>query len=93
MAKVPAQCARYAETIGGKTSRYTVRESAIKGIGEEAHVLNVRSTGGTADDMWSLVYRGPGFVGSVTVVGPGASEAAVKSLGKRAYAFAAKELS
>ena len=92
MAKVPAQCSRYAETIGGKTFRYTVKESAIKGIGEEAHVLNVRSTGGTADDMWSLVYRGPGFVGSVTVVGPGASEAAVKSLGKRAYAFAAKEL-
>jgi hypothetical protein len=93
MARVPAQCARYTETIGGKTFRYTVKESAVKGIGEEAHVLNVRSTGGTADDMWSLVYRGPGFVGSVTVVGPGASEVAVKSLGKRAYAFAAKELS
>jgi hypothetical protein len=92
-AKVPAQCARYEETIGGKTFKYTVKESVIKGIGEEAHVLNVRSTGGTADDMWSLVYRGPGFVGSVTVVGPGASEAAVKSLGKHAYAFAAKELS
>jgi hypothetical protein len=92
-AKVPAQCARYEETIGGKTFKYTVKESSVTGIGTEAHVLNVRSTGGTADDMWSLVYRGPGFVGSVTVVGPGASEVAVKSLGKQAYAFATKELS
>jgi hypothetical protein len=93
MAKVPAECARYKETIGGKTFEYTVKESAIKGIGEEAHVLNVRSTGGTADDMWSLVYRGAGFVGSVTVIGPGATELAVKSVAERAYALAAKELS
>jgi hypothetical protein len=92
-AKVPAQCARYTETIDGKTFKYTVKESSIKGIGAEAHVLNVRSTGGSANDMWSLVYRGAGFVGSVTVVGPGASETAVKQLGKQAYAFAAKELS
>jgi hypothetical protein len=90
--KVPATCARYTETIDGKTFKYTVKESSVKGIGAEAHALNVRSSGGTADDMWSLVYRGAGFVGVVTVVGPGASEAAVKSLGKQAYAFAAKEL-
>jgi hypothetical protein len=91
-AKVPAQCKRYKETVGGKTFRYTVRESSVKGIGKEAHVLSVRSTGGSADDMWSLVYRGAGFVGSVTVIGPGASEVAVKSLAKHAYAFATKEL-
>lgn len=90
--RVPARCARYAETIDGKTFRYTVRESSVKGIGAEAHALNVRSTGGTANDMWSLVYRGPGFVGSITVIGPGASERAVKNLGKRAYAVAAKTL-
>jgi hypothetical protein len=92
-AKVPAQCARYAETVGGKTFRYTVRESSVKGIGQEAHVLNVRSTGGSKDDMWSLVYRGAGFVGSVTVIGPGASPAAVKSLARHAYAYATRELS
>ena len=92
-ARVPARCARYKETVGGKTFKYTVRESSVKGIGKEARVLNVRSTGGSADDMWSLVYRGDGFVGSVTVIGPGASEAAVKSLARHAYAFATKELS
>jgi hypothetical protein len=92
-AKVPAQCARYKETAGGKTFKYTVKESPIGGIGKEAHVLNVRSSGGTADDMWSLVYRGAGFVGSVTVIGPGASEHAVENVAKRAYALAAKALS
>ena len=40
--------------------------------------------------MWSLIYRGAGFVGTVTVVGPNASEKAVQELGQQAYAFAAK---
>lgn len=89
---VPAQCARYEETIGGKTFRYTVREASIKGIGKEAHVLNVRSTDGAAGNLWSLVYRGAGFVGSVTMVGPYATEATVKNLAEHAYALAAKAL-
>lgn len=55
-------------------------------------MLYLRSTGGRADNMWSLVYRGAGFVGSITLVGPDATERAVKQLGKQAYAFAAKTL-
>jgi hypothetical protein len=43
--------------------------------------------------MWSLIYRATGFVGTVTVVGPNASEQAVRELGQQAYAFAAKSLS
>ena len=68
-------------------------ESALTGIGKQARVLNVRSSAGSADDLWSLVYRGKGFVGAVTVVGPNASQAAVRELGEQAYTYAAKSLS
>jgi len=90
---LPASCAHYRETVDGKTFAYTVTEAALKGIGEEARLLNVRSSAGTADDLWSLAYRGTGFVGSVTVVGPNASQAAVRELGQQAYAYAVKSLS
>ena len=42
---------------------------------------------------WSLLYKGNGFVGAITVVGPNASESAIRELGQQAYAFAAKALS
>jgi hypothetical protein len=90
--QLPAACTHYKETVEGKTFRYTATESTISGIGDQARVLNVRSSGATANDLWSLVYRGAGFVGSVTVVGPNASEAAVRELGEQAYAFAVKSL-
>ena len=91
--RFPAACGRYRETVDGKVFGYRARESGIGGIGRQALVLNVRPAGATMDDLWSLVYRGTGFVGSVTVVGPNASEAAVRELGEQAYAFAAKSLS
>jgi len=91
--KFPAACAHYRETVEGKTFTYTAGESAISGIGKQARVLHVRPSGASTDNLWSLIYRGAGFVGSVTVVGPNASEAAVRELGKQAYAFAAKSLS
>jgi hypothetical protein len=91
--QLPAQCANYKETVEGKTFRYTAKESAITGIGTLARVLNVRPSGGAVDNLWSLVYQGAGFVGSVTVIGPNASEAAVRELGEQAYAFAVKSLS
>jgi len=91
--RLPAACTHYRATIEDKIFRYTAAESTISGIGDQARVLNVRSSGATANDLWSLVYRGTGFVGSVTVVGPNASEAAVRELGEQAYAFAVKSLS
>jgi hypothetical protein len=91
--RLPAACARFKETIGGKTLTYTATEAALTGIGKQAQVLNVESSAGRADDLWSLVYRGKGFVGAVTVVGPNASKAAVRELGEQAYAYAAKSLS
>jgi hypothetical protein len=90
---LPASCARYKETVDGKTVTYSVTESSLTGIGKQAKVLNVSSAAGGSDARWSLVYRGAGFVGAVTVVGPNASQTAVRQLGQQAYAYAAKSLS
>jgi hypothetical protein len=90
---VPAGCARYQERAGGKTLTYDVKKQAITGVGTQAEVLNVQAAGAASDDQWSLVYRGAGFAGTVTVTGPNASEKAVQELGQQAYAFAAKTLS
>ena len=89
---VPAQCSRYEEKAGGKTYTYSITEKAVKGIGQQARVLNAYPEGAKAENMWSLIYRATGFVGTVTVVGPNASEQAVRELGQQAYAFAAKSL-
>jgi hypothetical protein len=90
---VPAECKQYKETIGGKTYTYGVQEKSVSGVGSQAKVLNVHAAGTKAVDLWSLIYRGTGFVGTVTVVGPNASEQAVQQLGQQAYAFAVKSLS
>jgi hypothetical protein len=91
--RIPSACSHYLVTIGGKTFRYSVRESSVSGIGQRAHALNVRPMGYPNDNVWSVVYRGSGFVGSVTVVGPNASETVVRQLGQQAYKCAAKSLS
>jgi hypothetical protein len=91
--RLPAACAHFKETVLGKTLTYTATESALTGIGKQALMLNLRSSAGSADDLWSIVYRGTGFVGAVTVVGPNASQAAIRELGKQAYTYAAKSLS
>jgi hypothetical protein len=89
---VPAQCTRYVAKTGGKSVTYSVSQSAVTGIGKQARALDVHPSGTGAQEMWSLIYRGAGFVGTVTVVGPNASEKAVQELGQQAYAFAAKTL-
>ena len=91
--RLPASCARYKETVDGKTVTYSVTESSLTGIGKQAKVLDVSPAAGGSDARWSLVYRGAGFVGAVTVVGPNASQTAVRQLGQQAYAYAAKSLS
>jgi hypothetical protein len=90
---LPASCARYKGSVDGKTVTYSVTESSFAGIGKQAKVLNVSSAAGGSDARWSLVYRGAGFVGAVTVAGPNASKTAVRQLGQQAYAYAAKSLS
>ncbi len=79
----------------GPSSSSLVSQSAVTGIGRQARAA--RTCPGRAArrqvDQWSLIYRGAGFVGTVTVVGPNASEQAVQELAEQAYAFAAKTLS
>jgi hypothetical protein len=91
--KVPAECAKYTETVAGKTYTYDLKEKSISGVGEQARVLNVSAASAKANEVWSLVYQGKGFIGTVTVVGPNATEQAVTELGQQAYAFATKSLS
>lgn len=92
--RIPAACAHYQEKINGKTYSYGITEQAVTGVGTQAKALNVHATGAAAaDNLWSLIYRGAGFVGTVTVIGPNASEKAVQQLGQQAYAFATKSLS
>ena len=90
--RVPASCDHYTATVDGKTFRYSVKESTLHGIGQQARMLNVKTAGYPSDNIWSIIYRGPGFVGAVTVVGPNASALAVRELGQQAYAYAAKSL-
>jgi hypothetical protein len=90
---IPAECAKYQATVGGKTYTYGSTEQKVTGIGQQAQVLSVQAAGAKSNNLWSLIYRGKGFVGTVTVVGPNASQAAVTELGKQAYAYAAKSLS
>jgi hypothetical protein len=91
--RVPDQCTHYATTSSGKTTHYAVRQSRVTGIGKQARMLSVRPAGNPSGQVWSLAYRGDGFVGAITIAGPEASETAVRQLGQQAYAYAAKSLS
>ena len=90
---LPAGCAHYSASRGGKTYRYAVQQTWITGIGKQARVTSVTATGQPGGNIWSVVYRGNGFVGAITVVGPNASETAVRELAQQAYAYAAHSLS
>lgn len=90
--QVPAGCSRYQETVQGKTYTYSVTEQPVTGVGSQAKALNVQATGPASDNLWSIIYRGNGFVGTITVVGPNTSEKAAQELGKQAYAYAIKTL-
>lgn len=90
--QVPAECSQYQEKIAGKTYTFGVKEQSVSGIGQQARVVNVAPTGAKSEDLWSIIYRGKGFVGTVTVVGPNASKQAVTELAQQSYAYADKSL-
>lgn len=90
---LPTGCAHYSASRGGKTYRYAVQQAWITGIGKQARLTSVTATGQPGGDVWSVVYRGTGFVGAITVVGPNASETAARELAQQAYAYAAQSLS
>jgi len=90
--RLPAGCAHYKAVVDGKTFRYSVREARLSGVAEQARALNVKAGGYVEVNVWSVVYRGSGFVGAVTMVGPDASEPGVRQLARDAYAFAGQSL-
>jgi hypothetical protein len=92
-AMLPAGCGHYSATVDGQTYRYQAREVPLAGLAEQAQALNVRAAGYPDADVWSVVYRGSGFVGVITLVGPGASERGVTELARQAYARAGRVLS
>ena len=91
--QLPAGCAYYKATIDGKTYSYAVRQSTVAGLADQARALNVKASGYAQVDVWSVVYRGPGFVGAVTMVGPTATLRGVKTLAGQAYSHAEQSLS
>ena len=91
--KLPAGCEHYTASVGGKTYHYSVKQSPIAGLGNEARALNVKAAGYSQVNVWSVVYRADGFVGAVTIVGPDASQASAKKLASQAYAYARQSLS
>src|SRR6266702_528930 len=91
--KLPAGCEHYTASVGGKTFHYSVKESPIAGLGNEARALNVKAKGYSQVNVWSVVYRADGFVGAVNIVGPDATAASAKKLATQAYAYAHQSLS
>ena len=91
--RLPAGCSHYKATIDGKTYSYTVRQSTVTGLADQARALNVKASGYAQVDVWSVVYRGNGFVGAVTMVGSGASQRGVTALASQAYSYAERSLS
>jgi len=89
---VLAGCDHYQATVAGRTFSYAVQEATLSGIADQARALNVKASGYADVDVWSVVYRGTGFVGAVTIVGPDATEKAAKLLARDAYARAAEIL-
>lgn len=90
--QVPAGCNHYRAVAGGKTFRYTIRQLSVPGIGQQARALGIKAAGYSAINVWSLIFRGDKFVGAVTVLGPDASELAVRQLGTQSYTLAARTL-
>src|SRR5690349_2482081 len=91
--KLPAGCEHYTASVGGKTFHYSVKQSPIAGLGNEARALNVKAARYSQVKVWPVVYRVGGFVGAVTIVGPDASQASAKKLAGQAYAYARQSLS
>ena len=91
--RLSAGCSHYQATTDGKTFNYTVHQSTVAGLADQARALNVKASGYAQVDVWSVVYRGNGFVGAVTMVGSGASQRGVTALASQAYSYAERSLS
>jgi hypothetical protein len=90
--RIPGGCSRYRARIGGKTYTYRVTQERAPRIGDASSEVNVRATGPSTANIWTIIYRSHGLVGAVTLIGPHASKAAAEALTKLAYARAMAHL-
>jgi len=89
---IPAACTQYRAYSNGKAFHFAVQQSWIKGIGlQPARLLHIKTVG-VKGNLWSVLYRGTGFVGTITVDGPNSSEPTVREIAAQAYNHAAKVL-
>jgi hypothetical protein len=89
---IPVGCARYHAKVGGKTYTYEIKQEPAPRIGEAASELNVRATGDSSANIWTIIYRSGGLVGAITLVGANASRTGAEALAKAAYDQAEKNL-
>lgn len=90
--RLPAGCEHYQAAVAGKTFGYTVHEVTLTGVAMQAKALNVRATGYSDVNVWSVVFRGKGYLGAVTIVGPDATQRRATSLANAAYTWATESL-
>jgi hypothetical protein len=90
--RIPAGCTRYQARIGGKTYTYRITQERAPRIGDGSSEVNVRATGPSTANIWTVIYRSHGLVGAVTLIGPHASKAAAEALTRLAYARAMAHL-
>jgi hypothetical protein len=89
---IPAGCSRYHAKVDGKIYTYQIKQEPAPRIGEAASELNVRATGDSSANIWTIIYRSGGLVGAITLVGASASKASAEALARAAYAQAHKNL-
>ena len=90
--RIPAGCTRYRARVGGHTYVYRISQVRAPRIGDAASELNVRATGASSANIWTVIYRSHGLVGAVTLVGQNASKAAADALARLAYRYASAHL-
>jgi hypothetical protein len=96
--RVPAGCRTFRVKVGGNWVANRVVEAAGAHIGEGSRTAGVVTTsagtsgGATAVRTWSVVLRSRGYLATITLYGPGATQAEAERLARRAYQQAERVL-
>lgn len=92
-ARVPPGCLRFRTKIGAQWSEHRVVETPRGDIGEGSRTVGVATTSGTARARtWYVVFRGRGYLGTVTLFGSTINHADAERLAREAYARAERVL-
>jgi hypothetical protein len=84
--RVPAGCRTFRVKVGGHWAANTVVERARAHIGEGSRTAGVTTTVGTTTvRTWFVVLRSRGYLATITLYGPGATQAEAERLARQAY--------